>query len=244
MPVPDRSHQIAVHLPDEFQRYPFGAYRLAFAMIRAASEEFIPHRGHHTHGPVVTLRLTLGERVQMSYFGRGEKHGRCIRAGCDAGSTANTCGCVKGSVCIFFWNQDRIGGRRASRRCTDKASSLNDPVKSRSVHDQIADHREGLGPPRLERELVAIFEKAHRKLAYGCTSLAAMGHTVNQKTTRAADTFATIVFEGDRRFLPADQVLVEGVEHFEEGHVGCDIANLIADEATRCVCVLLPPNSE
>ena len=128
--VPDRSHQIAVHLPDEFQRYSFGAYRLAFAMIRAASEEFIPHRGHHTHGPVVTLRLTLGERVQVSYFGRGEKHGRCIRAGGDAGSTADTCGCVKGSVCIFLWNQDRIGGRRASRRCADKASSLNDPVKS------------------------------------------------------------------------------------------------------------------
>ena len=38
MPVPSRSHQIAVHLPDEFQRYPFRTYRFTFPMVRTAAK--------------------------------------------------------------------------------------------------------------------------------------------------------------------------------------------------------------
>ena len=38
VPVPERSNQIAVHLPDELQRYLFGTYRFTFAMVRAAAE--------------------------------------------------------------------------------------------------------------------------------------------------------------------------------------------------------------
>src|SRR5579863_1134684 len=72
--VPDRSHQITVHLPDELQRYPFGAYRFAFSMIGAAPEEFILHRGHHAQGPLVALRLPLRQRIQVTDFGRREKH--------------------------------------------------------------------------------------------------------------------------------------------------------------------------
>jgi hypothetical protein len=37
-PVPGGSHQIAVHLPDEFQRYPFGTYGFTFSMVRTASK--------------------------------------------------------------------------------------------------------------------------------------------------------------------------------------------------------------
>src|ERR1700741_2584768 len=68
--VPKRSHQVAVHLPDKFHRYLFGTYGFTFAMIRAASEEFVPHRDHHAEGPLVALRLTLREGVQVSDFGR------------------------------------------------------------------------------------------------------------------------------------------------------------------------------
>ena len=57
--VPESSNQIAVHISDELQRYPLGAYRFAFAMVRAASEEFISHRGHHAQRPLVALWLTL-----------------------------------------------------------------------------------------------------------------------------------------------------------------------------------------
>ena len=244
MPMPDCSNQIPIHLPDELEGYLLGTYRFTFAMIRAAAKEFISHGDHHAQGPLVTLRLALRERIQMSYFGRGEKHGGCIRAGRDAGSAANACGCVNGSVCIFFLNQDRIGVRSASGWRADEASRLNDSVKSGPIHDQVANDWKGTGPPRLERQRFAIFEKPHRKLAHGCPKLAAMGHAVDEETARAADTFAAIVFEGDRRLLPVDQVLVESIKHFEERHIGCDILRLIADKAARCVCALLPPNSE
>src|SRR5208337_3808026 len=102
VPVPEGSDQIAVHLADEFQRYLFGTYRFTFAVIRAAPKEFVSHRGHHAEGPLVALRLTLRERVQVSNFGRGEKHSGGIRTGGDAGSAPDACGGVKGSVCILF----------------------------------------------------------------------------------------------------------------------------------------------
>jgi len=78
MPVPGRSHQIAVHLPDEFQRYPFGTYGFTFPMVRTAAKQFVSHLGHHAQCSLVALRLTLRKRVQVSYFGRGKKHCRCI----------------------------------------------------------------------------------------------------------------------------------------------------------------------
>jgi hypothetical protein len=43
-----------------------------------------------------------------------------------------------------------------------------------------------------------------------------VSHTVNQEAARAADTLPTVVFEGHGRLLPAEKVLIEGVEHFKE----------------------------
>ncbi len=45
-----------------------------------------------------------------------------------------------------------------------------------------------------------------------------------------------------REVLAVNQVLVKHVEHFEERHIGRNVANLIGDEAARRVCALLPPN--
>src|SRR4029077_19037670 len=98
--------------------------------------------------------------------------------------------------------------------------------------------------PRLECQCVAVFEEAHRKLAYGCTALPAMCHPVDQETARTADTFAAIVFEGDGRLLSVDQVLVQGVEHFKERHVGRHVLNLVANKGPVRVLTELPPNPE
>ena len=127
--VPELSDQIAVHFPDKLKRYLFWTHRFAFSMIRAAAKEFVSHRDHHAEGPLAALRLALWERVQVSYFGRGEKHCGCIRAGRDAGSAPNACRCVHRSVCILFWNQGYIRVRSASCRCADETSRLNDSVK-------------------------------------------------------------------------------------------------------------------
>ena len=66
VPVPERSNQIAIHLPDEFQGYLFGTHRLTFAMIGTAPKQFVSHRDHHAKGPLIALRLALRERVQVS----------------------------------------------------------------------------------------------------------------------------------------------------------------------------------
>jgi hypothetical protein len=71
-----------------------------------------------------------------------------------------------------------------------------------------------------------------------------MGHPVDQEPARAADPFAAVVFEGHGRLAPTEQVLIEGVEHFQKGHVRGHVLYLIGDELPRCVCVVLPPNAE
>jgi hypothetical protein len=43
-----------------------------------------------------------------------------------------------------------------------------------------------------------------------------VSHAVDQKSARAADTLPTVVFEGNGRRILAEEMLVEGVEHFKE----------------------------
>jgi hypothetical protein len=43
-----------------------------------------------------------------------------------------------------------------------------------------------------------------------------VSHTVDQEAARAADTLPTVVFEGNGRLLPTEEVLIEGVERFKE----------------------------
>ena len=38
VPVPDGTNQVAIHLPDELQRYLFGTYCFTFPMIGATAE--------------------------------------------------------------------------------------------------------------------------------------------------------------------------------------------------------------
>ena len=58
-PVPKRSNQVAIHLPDELQRYLFRAYGLAFRMICTAPKVLVSHGSYHGESSLVALRLTL-----------------------------------------------------------------------------------------------------------------------------------------------------------------------------------------
>ena len=69
--------------------------------------------------------------------------------------------------------------RSASRGCADEAPRLNDSVKGRPIHDQIADHREGAGAPRLKRKRVTILEEAHRELAHRSATLTSVGRAAS-----------------------------------------------------------------
>jgi hypothetical protein len=101
-----RLNQITVHLANELKRYLLGAHRFTLTMIRTAAEVFIHHCDNHAERPLIALGLTLRKRVKVPNFGRGEEHGRGIRAGSDTGSTADACSRVKRSIRSFLWDQD------------------------------------------------------------------------------------------------------------------------------------------
>ena len=128
--MPERSNEVAVQLADELNRDLFGTYRFAFAVIRATAETLVSHCGYHAERPLVALRLTLGERVQVSNFSRGKEHRGCVRASCHAGSAANARSRIERSVGIIFGNETRVRVGSASGWRRNKAPGLNDPIKS------------------------------------------------------------------------------------------------------------------
>lgn len=116
-----------------------------------------------------------------------------------------------------------------------EASRLNNSVECRAVDDQVADHWKCLRAPRLERERVSVLEKAHRQLAHRRAAMATVGHTIDQKSARAANSFAAVMFKGDRRIATVEEVFVEFVEHLEKRDVSRHIFHLVSDELAGCV---------
>src|SRR5258708_785565 len=128
-----RAHQVAVHPSDELKGYLLWANRFTLAMIGATAEEFVGHCGHHADSALVALGLTLRQRVEVSKFGRGEKHRGRVGASGNAGSTADARGCVERSIGSLLCNQNCIRIRGAACVRADEASGLNDPVKGRAI---------------------------------------------------------------------------------------------------------------
>ena len=104
--------------------------------------------------------------------------------------------------------------------CRNKATGLDDAVKRPTIHHQVFDDGEGVGTPRLNRDVVAILEFAHMELAGGGGELTAMCQPVNHHATRTTNPFPTIMIESDWFFTFRNQLLVQDIKHFQEGHVG------------------------
>ena len=106
--------------------------------------------------------------------------------------------------------------RGAAGRDRDEAAGLDDAVEGAAVDHQVLDHREGLGAPGLEVELVAVLEVAHVELADGGAGLRPVRLAVDHEAAGAADPLAAVVLEGDRLLAALGELLVEDVEHLEE----------------------------
>src|SRR5258706_13400427 len=102
--MPERWYQIAVHPADEFERYLLRTHYRALAMIRATAEALVRHRGHHAESPLVALRLTLRQRIQMSNLRGREKHRAGIGAGGDTRATADARRGVKRRIRRVLWD--------------------------------------------------------------------------------------------------------------------------------------------
>src|SRR5688572_33302742 len=93
-------------------------------------------------------------------------------------------------------DQGHVRFRSASDIDGDEAASLNDLVERAAVDDQILDDGKGPCAPRLDPDLIAVFEFAHVQLTCGQLMAArSMRDTVDHHSARAADALATVVIE-------------------------------------------------
>ena len=92
-------------------------------------------------------------------------------------------------------DRDGIGIRDAARSGADITSCLDNLVKGRAVHHKVTDHRESLGAPWFNPNVVAVVELAHVQLAGGDAIVVAVRPTVDIEPAHAADTFTTVVVE-------------------------------------------------
>src|SRR5262245_3283797 len=217
---------VAVHVGDEVDRDLLGAGLLALA-VHGARGEVLLHGVDHGLGAAVALGLALRQQVEVLELGRGEQLGRAVGAGRHAGAAADAGGRVHGGVGRLLGDGDEVAVGGGSGGGRDVAARLHDAVERLAVDDEVAQHREGPGPPRLHEDLVAVGELAHVELAGGRALLGAVGLAVDHHPAGAADPLAAVVLEGDGLLALGDQPLVDRVEHLEEGHVRADAPGLL-----------------
>ena len=194
--MPCGADKVPIHAADELDWNFLGTNGFAFAVIGAAAKDFLLHGRDHIERSLIPLRLSLGKHVEVCNLGCREEHGGGIRAGGNARAAADAGRRIESRVGRFLRYQNSPGVRCASGGHADESAGLNDAVKSRSIHDQIADHREGACSPRLQHQRVAIFKKSHRELANCGAAVSAVRYAIHQKAAGAADTFAAIMFKG------------------------------------------------
>jgi hypothetical protein len=78
----------------------------------------------------------------------------------------------------------------------------------------------------------------------GGAALGAVGDAVDDHRAHAADAFAAVVIEGDGLLAAVDEVVVEDVEHLQEGGVLADALDLVLDHLARGARALLAPDME
>src|SRR5204863_6519215 len=124
-------------------------------------------------------------------------------------------------VRIYYVFEARIEIASCSASGGDRhvAASRNYSIEGAAVHDKILHDGKCLGAPRLQIQLVAIFEMPHMQLANRGFPLRAMGDSVDHESTGTAYTFAAVVVERNGVFTLGGKILVEHVEHFKKGHV-------------------------
>src|SRR5690606_40378404 len=99
-----------------------------------------------------------------------------------------------------------------------------------------------VGPERLDGDVGAVGELSHAQLARGAPALWAVGHAVDHQAAGAADAFTAVAFKGDGLLALADQLFVELVEHFEEGHLRHDVVDGVLLETPGLIGASLSPD--
>lgn len=81
--------KLAVETGDVAQRDVFGTFGGAGTGVGAVAEAELVHLLDHGAGTALALYLTLGQKSELAYLGRYEKHSRAVLAGSDACAAAD-----------------------------------------------------------------------------------------------------------------------------------------------------------
>ena len=102
---------------------------------------------------------------------------------------------------------------------TDVAARLDDAIKRRSVHHEVAHNRKRSRPKWLDKDLGAVVERSHVQLTSGRLAARAMCLSVDHHRTASADALTAIVIECNRLCVFSGQFLIETIEHFQKRHI-------------------------
>ena len=138
-------------------------------------------------------------------------------------------------------------GQRVRVRCTagvdrDVPARGDDAIECTAIDDEVAQHGEGLGAPRLDVDLVAVLEVAHVQLARRHAAVPTVGDAVDHHRAHAADALAAVVIEGDRLFALRLELLVERVHHLEERHVLGHVLDVVRLHRAGLILARLAPH--
>lgn len=236
-------HIVAVELGDVVYADTLGASGLALVKVGAVAEAEGIHLAHHGKNALVLLGVALGQQIKVSSLGRGEEHGSAVFAAGHASTTTNAGSGIKSGVCRFLAYGHIVGVGGSTGAHVHKAAGGDDVVQRGAVYHQVAQQREGRGTEGLDPDGVAILKLAHVQLA-GCYLFAAMGHTVDGEGAHTANAFAAVVVKVDGLFTLVYELLVNDVEHLQEGGFIGDVLRLVGFDAALRVGRSLAPNLE
>ena len=117
-------------------------------------------------------------------------------------------------------------------------------VERGAVNHAVLDDGECRRAPRLYGDDVAVVELAHVQLACRGACVGAVRVAVDVQGAHAAYTLAAVVVEDERLLALFDELLVENVEHLEEGGVVGYVLHLACVEVTLGLGAVLAPESQ
>ena len=130
------------------------------------------------------LGLALRQQAEVGDLGAGEQHAEPFgQAATQAPQPMQAAASNAPSASALGTGIGVRLGRAAGRR-GDVAAGLDDPVERAAVDDQVLDHRERRGPPRLDVDRLAVVEVPHVQLAGGGGLLRAVRHAVDHHAAR------------------------------------------------------------
>lgn len=216
----------------------------ALADILASAETFRIVLVQHRHHALVVLDLTLRQQAQVSDLGRSEQHRRTIRAGRHASAATDADSGLESAIRVGLGNRHRVRLGSGTRIDRDITTGLDNVIQSLTADHQVAQNRESPRTVRLYRNRVAVLESTHVQLAgRGAVLVRAVGHAVDDDTAHPADTLTAVRIEGNWFLTLSEQLLVEDIQHFQEGSVLGYVGKVIFMERALVGRALLTPNS-